>query len=106
MNLRLQPFGGTSAYVPGVNAGEIEFGLANELETHYAVTGQVIYKDKPQADLRVVAILTPLLFQFLRAQGFARSRPSPTSRASACRAISSASACSTCSPKARWPTPI
>ena len=64
MNLRLQPFGGSSAYVPGINAGEIEFGLANELETHYAVTGQVIYKDKPQADLRVVAILTPLFSNF------------------------------------------
>jgi TRAP transporter TAXI family solute receptor len=58
--LRIQPYGGTSAYVPAVSANEIEFGLANELETNYAVTGQVIYKDKPQADVRVVAILTPL----------------------------------------------
>lgn len=64
MNLRLQPYGGTSAYVPGVNAGEIEFGLANELETHYAVTGEVIYKDKAQKDLRVIAILTPLYSEF------------------------------------------
>ena len=64
MNLRLQPFGGTSAYVPGINAGEIEFGLANELETHYAVTGTVIYKDKKQADLRVIAVLTPLYSEF------------------------------------------
>jgi hypothetical protein len=58
--LRIQPFGGTSAYVPAINAKEIEFGLANELETNYAVTGKVIYKDKPQPDVRVVAILTPL----------------------------------------------
>ncbi len=64
LNLRLQPYGGTSAYVPGVNAGEIEFGLANELEMHYAVTGEVIYKDKPQKDLRVIAILTPLFSEF------------------------------------------
>jgi len=64
MNLRLQPYGGTSAYVPGVNAGEIEFGLANELETHYAVTGEVIYKDKKQNDLRVISILTPLYSEF------------------------------------------
>jgi TRAP transporter TAXI family solute receptor len=60
MNLRLQPYSGQSAFVPGVNAGEIEFGIANELETHYAVTGTAIYKGKPQPDLRVVAILTPL----------------------------------------------
>jgi TRAP transporter TAXI family solute receptor len=58
--LRIQPFGGTSAYVPAINAKEIEFGLANELETNYAVTGSVIYKGKPQPDVRVVAILTPL----------------------------------------------
>ena len=50
--------------MPGVAANEIEFGLANELEAHYAVTGTVIYKDKPQKDLRIVAILTPLYSQF------------------------------------------
>ena len=64
LNLRVSPFGGTSAYVPGVNAGEQQFGLANELETHYAVTGEVIYKGKPQPDLRVVAVLTPLYSEF------------------------------------------
>ncbi|HET9714623.1 MAG TPA: TAXI family TRAP transporter solute-binding subunit [Pseudolabrys sp.] len=64
LNLRVQPFGGSSAYVPGVNAGEQQFGLANELETHYAVTGEVIYKGKPQPDLRVVALLTPLYSEF------------------------------------------
>jgi TRAP transporter TAXI family solute receptor len=64
LNLRVQPFGGTSAYVPGVNAGEQQFGLANELETHYAVVGDVIYKDKPQPNLRVVAVLTPLYSEF------------------------------------------
>jgi TRAP transporter TAXI family solute receptor len=64
LNLRISPFGGTSAYVPGVAAGEQQFGLANELETHYAVTGTGIYKDKPQPGLRVVAVLTPLYSVF------------------------------------------
>jgi len=68
LNLRVKPFGGTSAYVPGVNAGEQQFGLANELETHYAVTGTGIYKDKPQPDLRVVAVLTPLYSEFFVAK--------------------------------------
>jgi len=58
--LRIQPFGGTSAYVPAVAAKEVDFGLANELETNYAVTGTVIYKGKPQPDIRVVAIMNPL----------------------------------------------
>lgn len=59
LQLRVQPYGGTSAYVPAVDANEVEFGLANELETTYAVKGEVIYKGKPQPDVRVVAILTP-----------------------------------------------
>lgn len=71
LNLRVKPFGGTSAYVPGVNAGEQQFGLANELETHYAVTGSVIYKDKPQPNLRVVAVLTPLYSEFFVAKNSA-----------------------------------
>ena len=58
--LRIQPFGGTSAYVPAVNAKEVDFGLANELETNYAVTGRVIYQDKLQSDIRAVAIINPL----------------------------------------------
>jgi TRAP transporter TAXI family solute receptor len=58
--LRVQPFGGTSAYVPAISAKEVDFGLANELETNYAVTGKVMYEGKPQPELRVVAILTPL----------------------------------------------
>ena len=77
---------------PASMPANIEFGLANELETHYAVTGQVIYKDKPQPDLRVVAVLTPLLFAISSCARIRRSRPSPTSRASACRAITPASA--------------
>ena len=64
VNLRVSPFGGTSAYVPGVNAGEQQFGLANELEAHYAVTGTVIDAGKPQPNLRVVAVLTPLYSEF------------------------------------------
>jgi TRAP transporter TAXI family solute receptor len=60
LNLRIQPYGGTSAYVPALNAKEIEFGLANELETNYAVTGKVIYEGKPQPDVRIVAVLSPL----------------------------------------------
>ncbi len=64
LNLRIKPFGGSSAYVPGVDAGDINFGLANELETHYAVTGTGIYKGKKQDNLRALAVLTPLYSVF------------------------------------------
>jgi uncharacterized protein len=59
IQMRVQPHGGSSAYVPQVGAGNLEFGLANELETFYAVTGTVIYKGRPQKDLRVATVLTP-----------------------------------------------
>jgi TRAP transporter TAXI family solute receptor len=59
IQMRVQPYGGTSAYVPSVNAGNLEFGLANELETLYAVTGTVIYDKRAQKNLRVATVLTP-----------------------------------------------
>jgi len=64
LNMRIQPFGGTSAYVPAVNEREVDFGLANELETAFAVTGEGVYKGKQQPDVRVVSILTPLRTAF------------------------------------------
>lgn len=59
MQMRVQTHGGSSAYVPQVNNGTLEFGLANELETLYAVTGKAIYQGRPHPDLRVATILTP-----------------------------------------------
>jgi uncharacterized protein len=59
LSMRIQPFAGTSAYVPVVNKGELQFGLANQLETLYAFKGEAIYKGKPNPNLRVVAIMVP-----------------------------------------------
>lgn len=59
IQMRVQPHGGSSAYVPQVNAGNLEFGLANELETFYAVTGTGIYDGRAHPDLRVATVLTP-----------------------------------------------
>lgn len=57
--MRQQTFGGSSVYVPQVSAGRIEFGLANELETTFAVTGTGIYEGRPQPDLQIATVLTP-----------------------------------------------
>lgn len=61
LQVRVQPHGGTSVYVPSVNNGEIQFGLANHLETTFALKGTAIYKDKQLPNLRVVTVMTPLL---------------------------------------------
>jgi uncharacterized protein len=58
--MRVQPFSGTSVYVPEVNSGGMQFGLANENETSFAVHGKVLYEGKPQPNLRVVAVIAPL----------------------------------------------
>jgi TRAP transporter TAXI family solute receptor len=59
VQMRSQAFGGSSVYVPLVSDGKIEFGLANELETEFAVTGTVIYDGRPQSDLQAVAVISP-----------------------------------------------
>ncbi len=57
--MRIQPYAGTSAYVPVLNKGEVSFGLANQLETFYALRGEAIYKGRPQPNIRVVAVMVP-----------------------------------------------
>jgi hypothetical protein len=59
LQMRAQPFGGSSVYVPALNAGQIEFGLVNELESLYAVTGTVIYKGRKHPNIRVATVLIP-----------------------------------------------
>lgn len=59
IQMRSQPFGGSSVYVPAVNAGKLEFGLVNELESLYAVTGTGIYPGRKHPNLRVVTATIP-----------------------------------------------
>ena len=59
LQMRAQPFGGSSVYVPAMNAGKIEFGLVNELESLYAVTGTGVYPGRKHPNLRVVSVLIP-----------------------------------------------
>lgn len=60
IRMRVQPHGGTSVFVPSVDKGELEFGMANHLETIFAIKGSAIYKDRPHPNLRVVTVLSPL----------------------------------------------
>ena len=59
LRMRVQPFAGSSVYVPELNAGEIEFGLANVFETYLASTGGELYKGRKHPDLRIVSVLVP-----------------------------------------------
>lgn len=56
----IQPFASPNVYIPAVNAGELEFGLANVYETSLAVEGKAHYKGRPNPNLRAISIMYPL----------------------------------------------
>ncbi len=58
LQVRPQPMAGVAQYGPLVNAGEIDFGVANLVEARYLVQGREIV-EKPNPDLRLVARLVP-----------------------------------------------
>jgi|APFre7841882724_1041349.scaffolds.fasta_scaffold00449_11 TRAP transporter TAXI family solute receptor len=58
LQVRPQPMAGVAQYGPLVNAGEIDFGVANLVEARFLVAGREIV-EKPNPDLRLVARLVP-----------------------------------------------
>lgn len=60
LHLTVQALGGSSQFLPIVNAGEVPFGIANVYETSLGVTGEAYFKGRPTKDIRSVAILYPL----------------------------------------------
>jgi len=57
---RTQPLAGTTAYVPLINRGEMEFGFANAVEVGYAVSGTGNWEGRPNPNLRLVGTMFPL----------------------------------------------
>jgi uncharacterized protein len=60
LHMTVQALGGSSQYVPIVNAGEVPFGINNVYETSLAVLGQEYFTGRPNKNIRTVAILYPL----------------------------------------------
>jgi TRAP transporter TAXI family solute receptor len=58
VQMRPQPMAGVAQYGPLVNAGEIDFGVANLVEARYLVQGREIV-ERPNPELRLVARLVP-----------------------------------------------
>jgi uncharacterized protein len=57
LQMRPQPMGGTQQYIPIVNAGELEFGVANMMQTYMAFTGTGLSEGKKSANLQLVATM-------------------------------------------------
>jgi TRAP transporter TAXI family solute receptor len=60
VKMRIEPASGTTVYVPQINNGQMEFGLANHSETYDAVHGSGLWEGKKLTDLRVISVLAPL----------------------------------------------
>lgn len=60
IEVRIQPFSSPNIHLPAINAGQIEFGLANIYELYLAVQGEDFYKGKKNENLRLVTITGPL----------------------------------------------
>jgi uncharacterized protein len=60
LKMTIQAMGGSSQYLPIINAGEVPFGIANVYETSLGATGGEYFKGRPTKNIRSVAILYPL----------------------------------------------
>jgi uncharacterized protein len=56
----IQPATSPNQYLPLVNSGEVEFGVANLQEFNYALEGKEWFSGSLNADLRIVGLLMPL----------------------------------------------
>jgi TRAP transporter TAXI family solute receptor len=59
MQVRVQPFSGTSQTLPLLNLGELDLGINNVSEFDFAVRGGNYFKNKRQKNLRLVGVLIP-----------------------------------------------
>ena len=58
---RVQPYSGSSAVLPLVNSGELDLAVCNVLEIEEATKGEGPYNGRKQQNLRVLAVIFPLL---------------------------------------------
>lgn len=57
MQMRPTPMAGTQKYIPAVNNGSLEFGVANIMQTAWAIKGEVLSKGRPNANIRLISTL-------------------------------------------------
>jgi uncharacterized protein len=61
LQARVQPYSGSSAVLPLVSAGELDLAVCNVLEAQEAANGEGPYNGRKQQNLRVLAVIFPLL---------------------------------------------
>lgn len=70
LNTTIQPATSPNQFIPFVDQGGIDFGVANLQEVNYAITGEAWWDGRTNPNLRVAAHLMPLVEAiFVRADG-------------------------------------
>lgn len=59
LQMRTQAMAGAGQYIPLINSGELDFGLANIVETRYSITGEGWLKGRPNPNVKLVGALFP-----------------------------------------------
>ena len=65
VKMRIEPSSGTTVYVPSINNGNLQFGLANHEEPFEAVHGTGLWTGKQLPNLRVVSVLARVMARTL-----------------------------------------
>ena len=65
LQMRPQEVANTADYIPLVDAGELEFGIANVVQTVFAYEGEGMSEGRPHENLRMVATLMPFRAGFI-----------------------------------------
>lgn len=60
LNTTIQPATSPNQFIPLLNSGGIEFGVANQQEVDYALTGEAWWNGNKNPNLRIVGMLMPL----------------------------------------------
>lgn len=60
LNTTIQPATSPNQFIPFINEGGIEFGIANLQEVNYAYKGEAWFEGRPNPNLRIVAMFQPL----------------------------------------------
>ncbi|HEY5609117.1 MAG TPA: TAXI family TRAP transporter solute-binding subunit [Alphaproteobacteria bacterium] len=58
--MRTQPYGSPSQFIPIINRGELDFGISNIFELVWAIRGDEFYNGNQNKNLRMIAVMVPL----------------------------------------------
>jgi uncharacterized protein len=56
----IQPYASPNVFIPGVDTGQLQLGLANIAEITWAIEGKEHFEGRPHKELRAVAVMYPL----------------------------------------------